>query len=72
MRKNKQAIVDDVLDLHERLLHSGFPNAVSASNRMRVFREQWDFLKICVQERIKLALSYVDFHKITQKVSGML
>lgn len=60
--------MDEILSLHERLVRSGYPDAVAAGPRVKVFREQWDLLKIYVQERIELALSYVDFHRVTQKV----
>lgn len=66
--KRKQPDVDQILSLHERLINAGYPDAVAALPRVKVFREQWDLLKIYVHERIELTLSYVDFHKVTQKV----
>ena len=47
------------------------PQSGEVADQVKVFREQWDQLEKIVQNRIRLAQTYVAFHKKAQQVISM-
>jgi len=53
----------------EELKTAGDPEAQAAADRVAELKKQWDQLHILVKQRIKLATSYVGFHKKAQNLA---
>jgi len=52
----------------DELIKANDPQGGEVGDRVKVFREQWDQLEKIVQNRIRLAQTYVAFHKKAQQV----
>ena len=53
------------------LVTSGDQEAAAAKDKVDALRQQWDALTAVVQNRLRLARTYVSFHKKAQQVSGI-
>jgi len=67
--QGKQGDVVALSTTAEQLAQTGEAASLAAKERVKAFREQWDALHATVRERVKLATSYVAFHKKAQTVS---
>jgi len=67
--RNKRGDVNSLSTTIEDLAKSGDPVIVAMKDKVKVFREQWDALHETIKQRIKLALSYVAFHKKAQQLA---
>jgi hypothetical protein len=64
----KKPDVAALLSAAEELAKASDPQAGEVTDRVKAFREQWDQLNNIVLNRIRLAQTYVAFHKKAQQV----
>lgn len=67
--QSKAADIASLASNADEIAKLGTPEASTAVEKVKAFREQWQKLHTYVQQRIRLALSYVAFHKKAQQVS---
>ncbi len=70
MFQDKTGEVTALQKAAEELVKSGDQDAQDAADKAQRLRQQWDLVQAAITNRIKLALSYVDFHKKAQQVGG--
>lgn len=66
--QNRATEVASLSSNAEEVAKLGTAEATAAAERANAFREQWQKLHAYVQQRVRLALSYVAFHKKAQQV----
>lgn len=68
--QDKLGEMDSLSSAAAELVKSGDEEGAAAGDKVKSLREQWNTAHSVVEQRVKLALSYVGFHKKAQQVSG--
>jgi hypothetical protein len=67
--KARRAEIDEMTNMADQLTGANDDIARTVKDKSRALREQWDALLVLVDGRLRLGLSYVNFHKKAQQVA---